>query len=332
MTHVAATRFGRALPDGGTIGIVAPSGPHFNRSDVLRGVEWWETQGFRVKLAPRVWAQDDYVAGTPEARARDLEAMFADPEVDAIQCLRGGTGAAQILPHLDLGVVADNPKAFVGYSDITALHVAIRQKTGLATVHGPSLQSMGAPDRTAFTWDSLLAFLRGGTTGEVPPDPDDPYVVRVHGGRATAPIVGGNLFTLHHLIGTPWDVRLDGAIFFFEEIDEPAYKIEAMLWQLRAAGKLDRVAGIVVGELKDCDWSPERARQPRTRSIEDVLRLMLEPLGVPVLYRLPLGHGRHLATLPLGVAATLDAEARSLTIDEPALAGGEPEPRRAPAS
>ena len=116
MTHVAATLFGAPLPPGGTIGVCSPSGPFYNRSDIERPVEWWQERGFHVKLSEGVWAQDDYVAGSPQQRASDLNALFGDPEVDVIQVLWGGTGAMQVLPHLDYDLIAANPKALMGYS------------------------------------------------------------------------------------------------------------------------------------------------------------------------------------------------------------------------
>ena len=319
MTHVAASLFGPALPEGGTIGVCAPSGPYYNRSDIERPAEWWESKGYHVRLTDGVWAKDDYVAGPPKERAGDLNALFADPQVDVIQVLWGGTGAMQMLPFLDYDLIGDHPKALMGYSDITNLHVAIRQRTGLATLHGPGLGSMGIPDRTAFTWDSALAAFTTGGAGPVPRDPDDAYVRTIAPGKATAPLVGGNLFTFTHLLGTPFEPVFDGAILFFEEVHEPAYVIEVHLDQLRLAGKLDCIAGVVVGEMKDCDWSEHRPEAPRNRSLEDVLELHLASLGVPVLYKLPLGHGKHLATIPLGVTATLDADARTLTIDQPGV-------------
>jgi muramoyltetrapeptide carboxypeptidase len=319
MVDVAATRFGAPLPDGGTIGVCAPSGPYFNASDVYRPKEWWESKGYTVRLLDGVWSKDDYEAGPAEKRAEDLHTLFADPEVDVIQVLWGGTGAIRILPHLDFDLIAANPKALMGFSDITNLHVALRQRSGLATLHGPGLGSMGYPERTEFTWESARAAFRDGAAGPVPDDPDDPYRRSIAGGRASGPIVGGNLFTFVHLLGTPWEPVFDGAILFFEEVNEPAYVIEIHLDQLRMAGKLDGVVGVVVGELKDCDWSEKRPEAPRNRSIEDVLERCLAPLGVPVLYKLPLGHGKHLATIPLGVRATLDADARTLTIDEPGV-------------
>jgi muramoyltetrapeptide carboxypeptidase len=319
LTHVAATLFGPPLPEGGTIGVSSPSGPYFNRSDVLRPIEWWEAKGYRVKLSEGAWAKDDYVAGSPERRAADLNALFADPEVDVIQVLWGGTGAIDVIPHLDYDLIAAHPKALMGYSDITNLHIAIRQRTGLATFHGPGLGSMGIPERTDFTWSSAVEAFRTGAAGQVPRDPDDPYVRAIAGGRVSAPIVGGNLFTFVHLIGTPWDPVFDGAILMLEEVNEPPYVIEVHLHQLELAGKLKGLAGVVVGEMKDCDWREDRPEAPRTRSIEDVLERCLAPLGVPTIYKLPLGHGKHLASIPLGVQATLDADAQTLTIDEPGV-------------
>ena len=322
MTSIAATRFGTPLREGGTVGVMAPSGPYFNGSDIDRPLRWWRHTGYTVKLTDSVWARDDYVAGPPEKRAEDLNGLFADPEVDVIQVLWGGTGAIEILPHLDYELIAANPKALMGFSDITNLHIALRQETGLATLHGPGFGSMGVPERTAFTWDSAVSAFRDGAAGEVPRDPDDPYVRTITGGTATAPIVGGNLFTFVHLIGTPWDPQFDGAILFLEEVNEPPYIIEVHLHQLEHAGKLRNLAGIVVGELFKCDWREDRPEAPRTRSVEDVLERCLAPLGVPVLYKLPLGHGKHLATIPLGVQATLDADAQTLTIDQPGVRAG----------
>jgi muramoyltetrapeptide carboxypeptidase len=318
---IAATLFGRPLPDGGTIGIAAPASPYDSRSEVLRGVEWWEAQGYEVKLAPGIWERDDFVAGDAETRARDLNALFADPEVDVVQVLQGGYGSAQTIPHLDFDVIAANPKPLVGFSDITALHVAIRQRTGLATVYGNGLSGVGASEITAFSKERLLAVLRNGGVGEVPNNPDDPWLRTIRGGKVTAPLVGGCLWLLMQTMGTPWEIELDGAILFFEDVHTPPYHIDGELVQLGHAGKLDAVAGVVVGQMEKCDWGDLRqvSDWARSRSLEDVLEERLEPLGVPVLYGLPLGHGKHLAALPLGVTCTLDADARTLTVDEPAL-------------
>ncbi|HSJ94463.1 MAG TPA: LD-carboxypeptidase [Gaiellaceae bacterium] len=318
---VAATRFGRLLPDGGTIGVAAAASPYDSRSDVLRGVEWWEARGYRVKLAPGVWERDDYVAGDPRARADDLNALFADDEVDVVQALQGGFGSAQTIPYLDFDLIAASPKALVGYSDLTALHVAVRQRAGIATIYANGLMGVGSPETTTFTTDRLLDVLRTGGAGEVPRDPDDPWVRSIHGGRVTAPLVGGCLWLLMQTMGTPWEIELERAILFFEDTHTPPYYVDGQLVQLAHAGKLGGVAGVVVGQMEKCDYADVRPMSDwaRSRTIEDVLEERLEPLGVPVLYGLPLGHAKHLAALPLGVTCTLDGDARTLTVDEPAL-------------
>jgi muramoyltetrapeptide carboxypeptidase len=308
----------KPLPKGGTIGVAAPASPYDARSEVLRGVEWWESQGYGVKLAEGVYARDDYVAGDAQQRAADLNALFADPEVDVVQALQGGYGSAQTIPYLDFDAIAANPKPLVGFSDITALHVAIARRTGLPTVYGNGLTGVGDPEATEFTRTRLVEVLSGNATGPVPPNPDDPYVRVIRGGSVTAPLLGGCLWLILHTMGTPWEVDLDGAIFFFEDYKAPPYYVDGMLTQLKHAGKLDGVVGVVVGEMELCDWGDLRPASDwaRSRSLEDVLEEHLEPLGVPVLYGQPLGHGKHLAALPLGVRYTLDADSRSLTVDE----------------
>ena len=319
-----ATRFARPLPQGGTIGVAALASPYDSRSEILRGVEWWESQGYRVKLADGVYERDDYVAGDPRTRAADLTALFADDDVDAVQSLQGGFGCAQTIPFVDFDVIAANPKPFLGYSDITALHVAIRQRTGLATLYAYGLIGVGEKDTSEFTRRRLLEVLTGDGTGEVPRDPDDPYVRALTGGRVTAPLVGGCLWLLMQTMGTPWEIDFADAILFFEDVNAPPYYVDGFLTQLAAAGKLQRAAGVVVGEMKDCDWGDQRQASDwaRSRSLEDVLEEHLQPLGVPVLYKLPLGHGKHLAALPLGVRCTLDADGRTLTVDEPVFRSG----------
>jgi len=160
--------------------------------------------------------------------------------------------------------------------------------------------------------------LGGDAEGEVPRNPDDPYVRAIRGGKASAPLVGGCLWLLLQTMATPWEVELGGAILFFEDYKAPPYYVDGMLTQLGHAGKLEGIAGVVVGEMEGCDWGDQRQASDwaRSRSLEDVLEEHLEPLGVPVLYRLPLGHGKHIAALPLGVRYTLDADSRRLTADE----------------
>jgi muramoyltetrapeptide carboxypeptidase len=309
----------KPLPDGGTVGVAALASPYDMRSELERGVEWWEARGYRVKLAPGIHERDDYVAGDPRTRADDLNSLFADPEVDVVQSLQGGFGSSEIIPFLDFDVIAESPKPFVGYSDITSLHVAIRQRAGFPTFYGPGLMGVGDKETTAFTRERLLGVLRGNVTGEVPRDPDDPYVRAIAPGRVTAPLVGGCLWLLAQTLATPWELRTERAILFFEDTLAPPYYIDGQLTQLRHAGKLDQVVGVVVGDMYRCDYGdlPRDVSDWRAgKSIEDVLDKHLRPLGVPALYKLPLGHGKHLASIPLGVRYTLDADARTLAVDE----------------
>ena len=315
---------GRPLKPGGTIGVPAPASPYHNRSDILRGVEWWEGQGYKVKLGDGVFERDAYVAGDPKGRANDINTLFDDPEVDVVQCLTGGYGSAQTIPYLDFETIASNPKPFVGYSDITALHTALREKTGLVTFYGPGLMSMNDSDRTTAAKEFLRKHLLRALTssdplGPIPKDPDDDYVRTLSPGRVTGELTGGCLWLLGQSIATPWQVTLAGKILFIEDYDLPPWYADGLLNQMTQAGMLNDVIGVVVGDLEKSDWREDKPEFPQTLSIEDVLERYIEPLGVPAIYRLPMGHGKYLATTPLGVAATLDADKRTLTIDEPAL-------------
>jgi muramoyltetrapeptide carboxypeptidase len=313
------------LPPGGAIGVPAPASPYHNRSEVLRGVEWWEKKGYEVKLGAGIYERDGWIAGDPKQRAHDLMAMFADEDINVVHCLQGGYGAAQTIPYLDFEVIAENPKPFVGFSDITSLHTAIRHHTDLVTFYGPGLAGADDAERTdkqrEFTQDRLLlALTNTKPLGEVPRNPDDPYVRPLGPGVVSGQMVGGCLWLLAQTIGTPWQIDLAGKIFFFEDVHAPAWYIDGTLNQMSQAGMLREVIGVVVGELEDCDWKEARADFPQMLSVEDVLERNIEPLGVPCIYGLPMGHGKYLSTTPLGVRVTLDADRRSLVIDEPALA------------
>jgi muramoyltetrapeptide carboxypeptidase len=310
----------RPLPHGGTIGVPAPASPWDERSEVDRGVRWWESKGYRVKLGEGIWERDDYLAGDPKTRARDIQAMFADPDVDVVQVFGGGYGAAEVAPLLDLEAIGTNPKPFVGYSDITVLHLAIRKATGLVTFYGPGLGGVAAPKTKDFTTERLLRALTDPSPlGQIPARPDDEYVGALGSGRITAPLVGGCLWLLTDSLATSWEFDADGCILFFEDLHTPSWMLDSELTHLRNAGKLDGIVGVVIGEMFQCeDW---RFPDPgvRTKSMEDIFERHFEPMGTPVVFNLPLGHGKHLCTIPLGVTATVDADARTLTIDEPAL-------------
>jgi muramoyltetrapeptide carboxypeptidase len=312
-----ATKFCRPLQPGGTIGVFAPSGPYENRSGVLRPIEWFESRGYNVRLTDSVWARLDYVAGPAEQRVDDLHVLLDDDDVDVILCLWGGTGAIEMLPLIDYELAAAKPKAIMGFSDITNLHAALLKKSGLCTFHGPGFGSFGSPDREAFTLDSAIKSLTDGGVGDVPRKPGDDYLRPISGGRVSAPIIGGNFYTYNHLMQTPYELDVAGTILVLEDVDLKAIDFDIMFWQMRHAGLLQQVAGVVVSDLQGCGKPDPEVVQDR--SLEDVLEIHLASLGVPVLYGLPLGHGPHLASIPFGVQATLDANARTLTIDEPGV-------------
>jgi muramoyltetrapeptide carboxypeptidase len=310
---------GRPAPPGSTIGVVTPGSPPESRAEVERGVAWWESQGYRVKLMPGALEREDWHGGSADVRAADLQAAFADPEVDVVQTMRGGYGSAQTIPLLDFDAIRETPKAFIGLSDITALHAALLARAGLATFYGPSLTMFGQPSPPSFTSERFLRVLGGETTGPVPEDSERLTVVSIAGGKASGRLVGGCLVDFIYTIGTPWEPDLDGAIFFFEDSGSAPIQIDRALLYLDQLGKLEQVRGVVVGELAGCEWD-NFTTAPHSKTLEEVLTGRLGGLDVPVLYNLPLGHGATLATLPLGVQATLDADSKTLTIDEPALA------------
>ena len=215
------------------------------------------SQGYRVKLADgRLRPRRLRRRRCAQARADDLNALFADPEVDVVQALQGGFGSAQAIPHLDFDLIAANPKPFVGYSDITALHVAIRQRAGVATVYGNGLVGRRRPARRRRSRrDRLLDVLtRRRRPARCLTIRTTPTCARCTAGSVTAPLVGGCLWLLMQTMGTPWEIELDGAILFFEDVQAPPYYVDGHLTQL-AARRQARAAWPVSssGEMKECD-------------------------------------------------------------------------------
>ena len=315
------TLHGPVLPPGGTVGVPAPGWTVGAPEEVERATRWWESRGYRVKLTGRVLeGRQGYGAADARERGVELTEMFEDPEVDAIQCFEAGYGAPAMLEHLDLDAVREHPKAFMGFSDITTLHLYLGAVTGLVTFYGPLFVLMGRRGR-AFTADRALAALTSvRPIGEISRGPDDVDVLTWGSGRATGRLVGGTLWPIIQSIGTAWQPDLTGAILLFEDIAKAPYLVDEQLSQLRHAGMLEGLAGVVVGEMAACDWRTVPESWPKLMSLEDVLDEHLGDLGVPAIFGLPIGHGKHLATVPLGVRATVDADRGTLTIDESALA------------
>jgi muramoyltetrapeptide carboxypeptidase len=311
------------LRPGAVLGVVAPASPIYNRGDIARAAAALERLGLKLKLGQHVLDRRGYLAGDDAVRAQDFLCVWCDPEVDGVICLRGGYGSPRIVDRLDYDEIARRPKVFVGYSDITSLHLALGQRSNLVTFYGPMLFNFAGPAaRLGYTSQAFLrAVMCGEPLGEIERDPDDPWVETINGGLIEAELEGGCLSLLARSIGTRDDFDWSGKIVFLEDVDEEPYTIDSLLVQLLRAGKLQKVAGLVIAEHAGVAPREYKPAYASTLSLEDVIDDLIRPLGVPTIYRLPLGHGAHLATLPLGVRARLDANAGRLEILESGVSG-----------
>lgn len=309
-------RYGKRLRQGDTIGFIAPSGAVRTEGAIERAVTEAERAGFRVKLGESCGQKYGYLSGTDEVRARDVNRMFLDDEVDAIMCVRGGYGTTRILNLLDYEAIAAHPKIFMGFSDITAMHIAMLQRANLVTFHGP----MGTADWTQpmhpFSFASMMR--SAGThapAGALVNAPDYPARETVNPGQAEGQLVGGNLTLIVSLLGTAYELDTKGRILFIEEVGEKTYCIDRMLTQLRLAGKFDDCAGVVFGDFADCPV--EYAQFGLT--IGEIIRDVVSPCGKPIFTGLQSGHCTPKLTLPLGVRCRMDARACALTVLEAAV-------------
>lgn len=308
--------YGKRLKFGDTLGFVAPSGAVRQEGAVERTVQETQRMGFRVKLGESCGKKYGYLSGTDEIRARDINAMFADPEVDAIVCLRGGYGAMRILDLLDYELIAQHPKIFMGFSDITALHIALLERCQLATFHGPMPAANWANSPLDdFSRDSMYrALMHTKAAGELLNPPEYPRT-SINGGQAEGLLVGGNLMLIASSLGTPWELDTKGRILFIEEIGERTYCVDRMLTQLRLAGKFNDCAGIVFGDFADCPVEyPDFGL-----TLEEIIRDVVAPCGKPIMTGLRCGHCSPKLTLPLGVRCRMDADTCTLTVLESAV-------------
>ena len=290
---------------GDTIGIVAPAGP-FDRKTFLRGARIIEDMGFKVFIPPAVFEKNRYLAGSDKHRVEYVNLLFADKSIDAIICARGGYGSMRILPMLDYDAIKNNPKIFVGFSDITILLSVLLTRCNLVTFHGPVVTSLA--DASEETKLSLLSNITS----------DNSLEIKLPGGRtiksgvAAGDVCGGNLTMLCHLVGTPFAPDFENKILFLEDRGEAPYRIDRMLVHMELAGCFKGISGIILGGFEDCG------------PIEDVIEIIAELFDkytVPILGGLDAGHGRHNLTIPLGIEATLDADRHSLVYHRPATTG-----------
>jgi muramoyltetrapeptide carboxypeptidase len=304
-----------ALPRGGTIGVVAPSSP-IDPDRLERGVARLRAEGFSVVHGAHVLDRRGHLAGRDEDRAADLHAMFTRPDVHAVLCARGGAGAIRLLPHLDWGLLRKNPRPFLGYSDVTVLHLALWKRCRMPVFFAPMISSELARGVSAaclqHLWRQVCEPEAAGTLD----DPRCEDAVALVPGVAEGPCLGGTLSLLVALAGTPYFPDLRGAVLFFEDVDETPSHVERFLCQLREIGALEEVAGFLIGETR---WDAEEAERAKRLSFAEVYQDLLAPLKRPVVYRMPVGHLPDPLTLPLGVRIRLDAGARRVAVLDAAV-------------
>jgi len=292
------------LRRGDGIGVVAPAGA-VDEESLEAGVQVLDNAGFRVRLGAAVRKKSGFLAGSDAERATDLHEMFCDPEIKAIITARGGYGSGRLLPLLDPAVVREHPKIFVGHSDITFLLNDFVQRAALVSFHGPLVTGLQQRPEAA---EHLLAMLTGERIGW-----NEAAQEVVQPGTAEGPLAGGCLSVVVAALGTPYAVQTHGRLLFLEDVNEKPYRIDRMLTQMRQAGALDNVAGVIFGEMNGC-----AAAEYERVSVRDVIAEVFANVPYPVAFGLPSGHGVGTLTLPLGVRARLAGE--RLTLLESPLA------------
>lgn len=290
------------LQKGDTIGVIAPSGHLANRERFSRGVGILQEMGFHVKFPREFWPGHDYLADTDDNRGREINELYRDPEVKALIALRGGYGCIRMIDKVDLELIRNNPKPIIGFSDITILLNYLFAKTGLVSFHGPVTASLGDASREAL--ERLYLSLTGRWSQPISAGETE---ILKKGPTATAPLVGGNLASLVTLLGTAYDSSWDGKIVFLEDVSEPAYKIDRMLTQLKLAGKLDHIAGLILGDFSFTQHTHAEKAGYLDRIWTRALELCEHP-RIPVWGNFPSGHCPRNLTLPLGAVAEMDGD------------------------
>ncbi|MCY1214855.1 putative murein peptide carboxypeptidase [compost metagenome] len=307
-----------ALKPGARVAIVAPASAAPDAGDLA--AEWLEARGFAAQVMPasraRLDAPYDYLAGTDAERLDDLHAAFASPDIGAVWCLQGGFGSWRLLDRLDFSLLRRHPKPFIGYSDITALHLAMQRHAGFVTFHGPMLAQDLLAGKREPTESHLLAMV-GGQVGQgawIDPPPDASATELVPG-TATGRLIGGNLALIAALIGSPNEIDTRDAILFIEDVNEALPRVDRLLSQLAAAGKFDGLKGVLVGNftrILGVQMDDAQAQGMLYPLILDQFRAR----GIPVLAGWPSGHGNPNLTLPLGARVTLDTGRGALRLEQ----------------
>lgn len=299
-----------ALPSEGLIGLIAPAGPA--ELDAGKAAQWLRARGYSLRIYPGVEQKEGYLAGSDDVRLKDLHDAFSDQEVDAILCLRGGYGSPRLLDKVDYSLLREHAKPFIGYSDITALHLAINRYAGFVTFHGPMLNADLLGGKQVPTESSLFSMLRGQLkAGGRLKHPVAYPLTTIAPGIACGQLLGGNLSMIAATMGTPYEILADDIILFIEDINEPLYRIDRLLTHLRLAGKLDRLRGVLVGDIAGVD----------PQALAQLLVQTFEPLRIPVLAGWRSGHCDPNLTLPLGAMVRLDAGSQQLLLEQDVVSG-----------
>lgn len=311
----------KRLKVGDTVGLIAPASNVWENEDINFAEDILKSLGFKVKRGQHLQQRYGYLAGQDKDRAADVNAMFADKSVDGIFCLRGGYGTPRMLPYVDYELIHQNPKVFIGYSDITALLNAITTRSKLITFHGP-IAKQNFTDYTLAEFKKVVVSPEHPTSLATPPyfEPKegqaekDNRLLVIREGKATGQLIGGNLSLMVKLVGSPYEPDYKGKILFLEEVEEAPYRVDGMLTHLWLAGRLNEVAGIVIGKCSDCD-----ATDAPSLSIEQIFQERLSPLNIPVMTGVMIGHIDDMATIPVGALATIDTHTKTLTLEENAV-------------
>ncbi len=299
------------LQEGDLIGVVSPASPPHDNARIARGISYLLSRGFRVRIGNGVGIKSGYFAGSDRVRRQDVEAMFADEQVRAILCSRGGYGSARLLETLDWDVIRNNHKIFAGFSDITALSMGLFAECGLMTFAGPMVAAEFAdvisPVAENAFWEMLMQ-----------PQPQRELqagnaVRTIRAGRAEGQLLGGNLSVLCSLIGSPYLPRFAGSILFIEDVGEQVYRIDRMLLQLKYSGILKQVAGVVLGSFTAVPPAPQ------DRDLDEVFEEYLLPLNVPIIAGFPFGHIKDKITLPIGAWVMMDGGKGALVVSHPVV-------------
>jgi muramoyltetrapeptide carboxypeptidase len=309
-----------ALPEKARIAVVAPASPPQIRSEAEQARAYFEERGHEVVFGENWNKVHGYLAGTDAERAADLQWALSEPGIDMVHPLCGGYGCARLHDLIDWDAVGD-PRIVCGFSDITALHLALAAHAGWVTFYGPNFSrfTRRKDELTKETKEWFHRAFEPEPLGQVFEDPENPYVLTIGGGSAEAPLVGGCLTLLSASIGTPFEVETDGCVLMVEDLNTDEYLIDTLLNHLIRAGKLDNIAGLVFGTDVALKGRVIPEYSESTLSIEEMLDELVAPLGIPAIANVPVGHGKHMATMPLGAKVRLDADNKTLEVLEAAV-------------